>query len=258
MLWTFFGRFHPATVHFPIAMLSVAALVEFLQIIRRRPGLAPATFTLTLVGLVSAVLATLMGIANAGGKHHHDLIETHRWAGIVTTVAAAAAMALVFKARAGQGAIVNAARGSIFLAMILVSVTGHWGGAITLPGYYDVWSKVEVLQKPSEGPVDFIRDIAPIIQASCFSCHGGDKSGKNGKGGLLLTTKALAMKGGDGGACIVPGKPGDSSFYTLLIAKNPKERMPDKAKPLPPEQIDKVYRWIEKGALWPDGFEFKK
>src|SRR6185436_9760097 len=149
MLWTFFGRFHPATVHFPIAMLSIAALVEFLQIVRRKPGLAPATFTLTVVGLVSAVLASLMGIANAGGKHHDDLIETHRWAGIATTVATVAAMALVFKARAGRGAIVQAARASLFLAMILVSVTGHWGGAITLPGYYDVWGDEQVRQKPS-------------------------------------------------------------------------------------------------------------
>jgi uncharacterized membrane protein/mono/diheme cytochrome c family protein len=258
MLWTFFGRLHPATVHFPIAMFSVAALVEFLQIVRRKPGLAPATFTLTVVGLVSAVVAALMGIANAGGKHHDDLIENHRWAGIATTVAAVAAMALVFKARAGQGRIVQVARGSLFLAMILVSLTGHWGGAITLPGYYDVWGRPEVRQKPSEGPVDFVQDIRPIIQTSCFSCHGGDKGGKNGKGGLKLTTRALAMKGGDGGPCIVPKKPEESSFFTLLLEKDPDKRMPDKAKPLPPEQIDKVRRWIEQGAVWPDGYEFKK
>ena len=67
-LISFFGRFHPATVHFPIAMLGVAALMEFLQIIRKKPGFHAATFTLAAVATVSAVLATLMGLANASGR----------------------------------------------------------------------------------------------------------------------------------------------------------------------------------------------
>lgn len=265
-LWTFFGRFHPATVHFPIAMLSIAALMEFLQIVRRKPGLAPATFTLTVVGLASAVLATLMGIATAGRKDPSDLIETHRWSGVAAMVGAAIAMALVFKARAGQGKIVHVARGSLFFAMILVSIAGHWGGQISFgETYYSdawPWPKKSDLplhgQQPSSGPVDFDKDIRPIIQDSCFLCHGGEKSGKKGQGSLLLTTKALAMKGGDGGPCIVPTKPKESTFYTLLEDKDPDLRMPKKAKKLPQEQIDKVRRWIEQGALWPDGFEFKK
>src|SRR5438105_132150 len=97
-LWTFLGRFHPATVHFPIAMISIAALMEFLQIIRRKPGLNPATFTLTIVGLVSAALASLMGWANASGKSHDDVMEAHRWAGVATTGVAVVAMILVAKA----------------------------------------------------------------------------------------------------------------------------------------------------------------
>jgi uncharacterized membrane protein len=264
-LWTFFGRFHPATVHFPIAMLSAAALLEFLQIVRRKPALSPATFAMTLIGLASAVLGTLMGLANASSKVHDDLIETHRWAGIVTTIAACGATVLVVKARSAQGKIVQAARASLFLAMILVSVTGHWGGQISFgENYYSAawpWSpppKDEGTRYIPLGNVDFVADVAPIIKESCFVCHGGEKSGKNGKGGLLLTTKALAMKGGDGGPCIVPGKPDKSSFYTLLNSKKPDELMPKKAKPLPAEKIAKVRRWIELGAEWPEGFEFKK
>lgn len=265
-LWTFFGRFHPATVHFPIALLSVAALLEFLQIVRRKPGLSAATFPLTAIGLAAAALATLMGWASASGKPPKDLIETHRWAGVATTVVAAGAMVLVTKARAAQGWIVQAARGSLFLGMIVVSLTGHWGGQISFGETYysDAWP----WKKPppedrlplliTSGKIDFAADIAPIIKDSCFLCHGGEKGGKNGKGGLRLTTKALAMKGGDGGPCIVPGKPGDSSFYTLLVTKDPDARMPEKAKPLPAEQIEKVRRWIEQGADWPEGYEFKK
>jgi uncharacterized membrane protein len=263
-LWTFFGRFHPATVHFPIALLSFAALLEFLQIVRRKPGLSPASFVLTVGGLAAAALATLMGWANAGSKVSTDLMETHRWAGVWTTVVAAGAMVLVFRARTRQGWIVQAARGSLFLSMIVVSLTGHWGGQMSFGETYysDAWPwskppKDETLHGPPSR-VDFVADIAPIIKESCFLCHGGEKSGKKGQGGLLLSTKALAMKGGEGGPCIVPGKPEESTFFTLLLKEDSDERMPKKAKKLPPEQIAKVHRWIELGAPWPDGFEFKK
>jgi hypothetical protein len=111
---------------------------------------------------------------------------------------------------------------------------------------------------PAGSRVDFVADIAPILKRSCFSCHGGEKSGKNGKGGLKLSTKALAMKGGDGGACIVPEDPAKSSFYTLLLEEAPDKRMPEKAAPLPHAEIQKIRKWIEQGAEWPEGFELKK
>lgn len=264
-LWTFFGRFHPATVHFPVAMIAGAALMEFLQIVRRKPGLSPATFAMTGIGLASCALATLMGWALASSKAPKELMETHRWAGVWTLLVAVGAMVLVFKARASQGWIVQAARGSLFLGMIMVSITGHWGGQLSFgETYYSdawPWGKKKDDRAPLQltgGPIDFKADIAPILQVSCFDCHGGEKSGKNGKGGLKLTTKALAMKGGDNGPCIIPRKPEESSFYKLLITDNVDERMPAKAKPLPPEQIDKIYRWIQNGAVWPDGVEIKK
>jgi uncharacterized membrane protein len=265
-LWTFFGRFHPATVHFPIAMLSIAALVEFLQIVRRKPGLSPATFTLSVVGVVSSMLATLMGWASAGGKAPGETIELHRWAGVATTLVAIGATVLVVLARNAQGRIVQAARGSLFLGMILVSIAGHWGGQINYgDSYYaDAWPWAKPPPEdpsPPERPagrIDFMADVAPILRESCFSCHGGEKSGKNGKGGLRLTTKALAMKGGDGGPCIVPFKPGVSPLYMLLVEKNPEKRMPEKAKKLPAGKIEKIRRWIEQGADWPDDYEFRK
>jgi uncharacterized membrane protein len=265
MLWTFFGRFHPATVHFPIALLSVAALLEFLQIVRRKPGLSPATFSLTAIGFAAAALATLMGWALASGTPPKDVLETHRWAGVATTVVAAGALALVVRARAAQGWIVQAARGSLFLSMVLVSLTGHWGGEMSfgMTWYSDAWPwsptpKDDGPRYMPSGKVDFVADIAPIIKESCFLCHGGEKGDKNGEGGLLLTTRTLAMKGGDEGPCIVPFKPEESTFYTLLIHKKPNLRMPKKAKQLPQEQIEKIRRWIEQGADWPDGCEFKK
>jgi uncharacterized membrane protein len=264
-LWTFFGRFHPATVHFPIAMLSIAALMEFLQIIRKKPGLHAATFTLTVVAAVSAIVATLMGLANAAGRKPNDTLEAHRWAGIATVVVAMIALFLVNRARATEGRKVQVARGSLFLSMILVSITGHWGGVLVYgPDYYsDALPECFKIRKKDPDPplqrprsrVDFVVDIAPIIEASCFKCHGG---AKGVKGKLSLATKALAMKGGANGKVIEPRDPANSSFYTLLLEEDEEKRMPEKAKALPQEQILKIKKWIEEGAEWPEGFEFKK
>jgi uncharacterized membrane protein len=258
MLWTLFGRFHPATVHFPIAMLSGAALMEFLQIVRRKPDLSPATLTMTIIGLASSVLASLMGWINASAKNPSGAIELHRWAGVATVAAAILAMVFVLRARDAQAWKIHAARASLFFCLIVVSLAGHWGGVLVYgDDYYWPTRNKEPLPIPAAGKVDFVADIEPIIRNSCFVCHGGEKSGKNGKGGLKLTTKALATRGGDNGACIVPRKPEDSTFYTLLVHTDPDVRMPAKAKQLPKEQIEKVYNWILQGAEWPEGRELK-
>src|ERR1043165_7497783 len=52
------------------------------------------------------------------------------------------------------------------------------------------------------GQVDFARDIQPILSKFCYECHGPEKQ----KGGLRLDQKAAALKGGDSGPLLVPGK----------------------------------------------------
>ena len=64
--WHFAGAFHPAVVHFPIALLMVAGLVEGVAIARRRPyaPLGNTAFTCLWLGAIAAVVATLLGWAN--------------------------------------------------------------------------------------------------------------------------------------------------------------------------------------------------
>ena len=45
-------------------------------------------------------------------------------------------------------------------------------------------------------PVDFVKDVQPILQKNCYSCHGTDKQ----KGDLRWDVKDLALKGGEHGA----------------------------------------------------------
>jgi len=99
--------------------------------------------------------------------------------------------------------------------------------------------------------VDFVKDIQPIFEMNCLSCH---KEG-NKKGGLRMDTKELAFGGGDSGKGVVPGKPKDSLVYTSTIASTNDDRlMPPLGKggPLKKEETDLLLHWIEQGANWPE------
>ena len=101
-------------------------------------------------------------------------------------------------------------------------------------------------------PIDFNRQIKPIFETSCVSCHGAEKP----KGKFKLLTLADAVKGGDDGAGIVPGDPDKSPVYTsTILDKDHDDLMPpsNKGGPLPKEQTDLIKQWIAEGAKWPDG-----
>ena len=64
--------------------------------------------------------------------------------------------------------------------------------------------------------------VAPILERRCVHCHGDATP----KGNLSLSTAAAALKGGDSGPAVVPGKP-DESLLLDMIAGDPPE-MPQK------------------------------
>ena len=96
-------------------------------------------------------------------------------------------------------------------------------------------------------PVDFQRDIAPLLKARCLECHGPDKQ----RGGYRLDDRVSALEAGDSGSKgIVPGKSAESALIGHVTGKVGK-RMPPKGDPLPPEQIALLARWIDAGASYP-------
>ncbi len=102
-------------------------------------------------------------------------------------------------------------------------------------------------------PVDFSRDIRPILNQNCTSCHGGvrQKSGVS----FMFREEALAT-GKSGRPTVVPGDPDHSELMARLTSKDPEARMPYHAQPLPANQIALIRRWIKEGATWSDYWAF--
>jgi hypothetical protein len=104
--------------------------------------------------------------------------------------------------------------------------------------------------KPS--PVDFVRDIQPILAAHCHKCHGATQQ----EGGLRLITRDAALAGGDSGQKgIVPGDPTASRLVKVINGTDDELVMPpeDEANPLRPDQVELIARWVREGANWPAG-----
>lgn len=89
--------------------------------------------------------------------------------------------------------------------------------------------------------------IAPILERRCLHCHDDSTH----KANLSLASASSALKGGDGGPAIVPGKPDESLLLTLISGDKP--AMPRKDKPLSREEVAGIRKWIESGAAWPRG-----
>jgi mono/diheme cytochrome c family protein len=100
-------------------------------------------------------------------------------------------------------------------------------------------------------PVDFAREIQPILSDNCYHCHGPDAAAR--KAGLRLDQHAAAFAGGKSGlAAIVSGKPDDSELIARIFSHDTEEVMPspDSNKTLTDAQKDLLRRWVAEGAAW--------
>jgi mono/diheme cytochrome c family protein len=104
-------------------------------------------------------------------------------------------------------------------------------------------------ESSSTKSVDFAKHIQPILEQSCYTCHGP----KTQLGGLRLDSKKLALEGGQSGKAIIPGKAAESHVYQRVAGIGDQARMPMGGDPLPAEQIELIRNWIDQGAEWPEG-----
>ena len=99
-------------------------------------------------------------------------------------------------------------------------------------------------------PVDFGRDVQPILSENCYKCHGPDAKAREAD--LRLDTKEGAFRTVDG---VTPIKPGDSvnSDVILRVLSDDKDKMmppPKSHRKLTDLQEQLLKRWVEEGAPW--------
>ena len=107
-----------------------------------------------------------------------------------------------------------------------------------------------------DAPVDFQKQVAPILSARCVGCHQPGKI----KGGLDLTTLKKTLAGGESGPAIEPGKPGESELLLRIRPESPgaKPDMPRQGEALSSNEIAIIEKWIHQGAKWPEAMVLKE
>lgn len=124
----FLGRLHPVSVHFPVALLISAALLEALSMVFRSPRLGHAAGACVVLGALGAGASAGLGWINAEfNPFTGELASTlvlHRWLGIGSASASALTLVLLALGARARGAY----RLALALSAALVAVTGYLGG----------------------------------------------------------------------------------------------------------------------------------
>ncbi len=257
-LTLFFGRFHPIVVHFPIAMLLLAVVIEIISRVPRFKKLSASLSFLLLVGFISSLLAVALGwmIANDRG-YDDDTLFMHRWLGVsVSAVSLCLWLVSINLIR------INAVSRLVLFALvfILVSLTGHQGGNLTHGETYLIEHAPEKIRnllvdstevnslmlKANPDSVNVFQDlINPILIQKCTPCHTETQK----KGGLDLTSWEGLTDGGDNGPAFKPNKPLESEiFIRITLPQEHSKFMPVKSSPLTYGEIQLIKWWIEEGA----------
>lgn len=107
---------------------------------------------------------------------------------------------------------------------------------------------IAIAEVKHEGPVDFQKEILPILQKKCLACHNATDA----ESGLVLENPAAILKGGDNGPGAVAGKGAESAIVKLAARLDEPVMPPDGnkvgASALTSEELGLMKLWIDQGA----------
>ena len=95
-------------------------------------------------------------------------------------------------------------------------------------------------------PVDYLKQVKPILAENCVSCHGVDTQ----ESGLRLDAGQLIHRGGNRGPAVKPGMSKQSLLIQAITQQGDVQAMPPEDK-LSAEQIALLEKWVAQGAKYP-------
>ncbi|WP_246119895.1 DUF1553 domain-containing protein [Blastopirellula retiformator] len=109
----------------------------------------------------------------------------------------------------------------------------------------------------AEQPIDFNRDIRPLLSGNCFHCHGPDAETR--EGGLRLDQREGATSESDSGQiAVVPGNPEESELLARLTGDEfTRMPPPESGKQMTPAEVELFRRWIAEGAQYRRHWSFE-
>ena len=272
--WRVFGRLHPLLLHFPIAMLIAAGLVELALSWRKqaRPH-AIASFCLW-VGMFFCILSTWTGweMADqegiAGNPAKADLLEWHRWTGLVLAVLTIlVCIAWLLERFLNNRQFFNTYRYGLWVSAALVCFVGHFGAEMKWGRDYLFsvvrTNHVQAVQTSASMPVTssddaaeatdigkpvsitWTKQIKPLFESRCVHCHGPNSQ----KGGLQLLPYEAFREHMD---LIDQSNPMRSLLvHRVVLPKTDPDAMPPSGERLTTSEIQTIADWIKEGAPGP-------
>jgi uncharacterized membrane protein len=249
----FIGRFHPLTVHFPIALILIVPLLEWAGRKPRFPYLRSSVDFLLALAMLSSLVAVTLGwcLARNGG-YSGRLVTQHMWGGL--TVAAACWLCWMLRGYFPRWDFLYLL---VLLATVgLVSWTGYRGGQLSqgenhlteeMPGGLRKLIGLSPVILPRSDPAFFYgAHVEPIFVGHCYSCHGPEKQ----KGRLRLDSYDSLMRGGKHGPVVKAGNvKGSELFHRVTLSRSDDDAMPPQDKrPLAANEIKLLELWIAAGA----------
>ncbi len=279
--WGALAGLHPLVIHFPIALIIVAALVELVALLARHHRLTSFGIIAVLVGTPFAVLAAWSGWSLADEGYGRGLeLDLHRWLGVASVGLLALMFVLTLVSWFGHRQwATGSVRGLLLVSAILIGITAHFGGDM-------VWGKSLVAESLFPGPdatsdvrtaagegtgavrddpapaatpaepagtagptvaaVSFEAQVKPILDTHCWDCHG--PTGR-AKAGIRLASAADFSRDIHGAPMVDPGSPeGSELFKVVNLPRDDDLAMPPSGPGLTKQEIEVLRRWILEGG----------
>jgi mono/diheme cytochrome c family protein len=192
------------------------------------------SFSLTIQPLISANCSCHTGGSSSGGVSlsSYTAIRAQVTPGNATT-------SRLYQSLIGSNGVSRMPPGGS-LSPAQIQNVANWinQGALNTTGTSPPTTTPPPITTTGPGQVSYSRDVQPILNTYCVSCHGS----RNPQEGINLSTYTGTR------AIVRPGNGTSSRLYQSLVGANDVERMPPNQR-LSSAQIQTILNWINQGAL---------